>query len=123
MSTTKSGWVKQLFESIDSKDTDSFLSFLSEDVCFRFGNSEPALGKVAVSEIVSNFFNSIMGLKHDLAKIWDVQESLICHGTVTYTRLDSTQISVPFANVLRFEGILVSEYLIFVDISELYGKD
>jgi len=39
---------------------------------------------------------------------------------VTYTRHDSSTLTVPFANILRFEGDLIDEYLIFLDVSELY---
>ncbi len=32
-------WIKQLFQSIDSRDADAFVAFLSDDVFFQFGNA------------------------------------------------------------------------------------
>lgn len=35
-------WVVDLFKSIDAKDTDKFISFLTQDGEFRFGNGPTA---------------------------------------------------------------------------------
>ena len=116
----RTDWVTRLFNSIDNKDTEAFLGFLSADVVFRFGNGNPVSGRATVAEVVSGFFDSIREIHHDLVSIWDKEEAVICHGTVTYTRHDSTTLSVPFANVLGVGDGLIEEYLIFADVSELY---
>ena len=118
----KENWATQLFQSIDNQDTEAFLAFLSDDVLFRFGNADPVNGKDAVGEVVSGFFGSVKGMHHDLVRVWDEDGVVICHGTVTYTRHDSTTLSVPFANILGIGNNLIKEYLIFVDVSELYGS-
>jgi len=122
MINERENWVKQLLQSIDNKNTESFLTFLADDGLFRFGNANPVKGKAAVREAVNAFFDSIKGLQHDLVKIWNEQDAMICHGTVTYTRHDSTILSVPFANVFDIRDNLIKEYLIFVDVSGLYGS-
>jgi len=38
---------------------------------------------------------------------------VVCHGIVTYTRHDSSALTVPFANILTVEDGLFSKYLIF----------
>jgi hypothetical protein len=114
-------WTTRLFQSIDSLDTDAFLGFLADDVLFRFGNADPVNGKAAVGEVVTGFFDSVKGMHHSLVNAWEKDRVLICHGAVTYTRHDSTTLTVPFANILGFENDLIREYFVFVDISELYG--
>jgi ketosteroid isomerase-like protein len=116
----RQSWGNQLFQSIDEKDADNFSAFLADDVLFRFGNAEPVSGKAAVSEAVSGFFGSIRAIEHNVAALWDETSEVICHGTVTYTRHDSTTLSVPFALVLGLDNDLIREYLIFVDVSQLY---
>ena len=116
----KENRVARLFQGIDNRDTEAFLAFLSEDVLFRFGNADPVTGKAAVGEAVGGFFGSVNGIRHELSASWEEDGVIICHGTVTYTRHDSTTLSVPFANILGIENKLINKYLIFVDISELY---
>ena len=114
-------WTRQLFQSIDGKDTNAFLSFLHDDVEFRFGNAAPVFGKAAVGEAVRGFFSSIKEVHHELKETWCERGVIICHGTVSYTRHDSTALSVPFANILNIENNRVNKYLVFVDVSELYA--
>ncbi len=112
--------LKSLFASIDDKDLDAFLAFLSENATFRFGNAEPVKGKACVRDVVQAFFASIKALHHDVRESWDVGNTLVSHGMVTYTRHDSSTLTVPFANILRVEDDLINEYLIFADVSDLY---
>ena len=114
-------WVNQLFQSIDRKDSDAFLTFLAEDIFFRFGNAEPIHGKNNAGNVVKGFFESIKTLQHDISETWSVDNTVICHGFVTYTRHDATTLTVPFANIFKMEGQKIKEYLIYVDISELYN--
>ena len=112
--------LKSLFESIDHQDLDAFLAFLSENAMFRFGNAEPVKGKASIRDVVHGFFASLKALHHDVHESWDVGNALVCHGMVTYTRHDSSTLTVPFANIMRVEGDLIGEYIIFADVSELY---
>jgi len=115
-------WVRQLFKTIDDMDADGFAAFLADDVSFRFGNANPVIGKNAVREAVGGFFLSIKGLHHDVERAWDEEDAVLCHGNVTYTRHDSSTLRVPFADILSVRENLITEYLIFMDISELYGS-
>lgn len=119
----KSGWIKQLFSSIDDRDTDTFIGFLDEEVLFRFGNADPVKGKTTVGEIIGGFFESIMALHHEILETWVLDNTIICHGVVTYTHHDGSTLTVPFANIFKMESTLIKEYLIYVDISELYKSD
>lgn len=116
----KENRVTRLFQGIDNRDTEAFLAFLSDDVLFRFGNADPVSGKAAVGEAVGGFFGSVKGIRHELSTSWEEDGVIICHGTVTYTRHDSTTLSVPFANILGVEGDLINKYLIFADVSGLF---
>ena len=45
-------WLDELFQRIDSKDTAGFLSFLTSDARFRFGNATPLQGRQAIGDAV-----------------------------------------------------------------------
>jgi uncharacterized protein (TIGR02246 family) len=118
---TDAKWVKQLFAAIDSKDADAFVSFLTEDAVFTFGNAAPVSGKAAVREVLVGFFGSIRALHHEVIDSWVLPDVAVAIGQVTYTRHDGSPLSVPFADVLKMQKGLVREYLIYVDASRLYA--
>lgn len=112
--------IKELFKSIDQKDTVSFCSYLTEDAVFRFGNAPAVKRKEEIESAIEGFFNSIHSLSHDVDNIWEFENNVVCNGTVNYTRLDKSTLEVPFVNVFQLENGLFKEYLIYVDASELY---
>ena len=109
-----------LFKVIDGMDTFSFTSFLTDDVMFRFGNMPEVEGRDNVGQAVSGFYASIRSLSHDIDNIWENEGVVVCNGIVTYTRHNSSKLSVPFANIFKMKGDLIKEYLIYTDISELH---
>lgn len=118
--TETRAWADDLFGCIDAMDTEAFLGFLHDDVLFQFGNIPTTRGKTAVRVAVQGFFDSIRSVRHRLIDLWNQGDSVICRGEVAYTRHNASTLCVPFANILRLESGLIAEYLIYVDISELY---
>lgn len=112
-------WIRRLFETIDAKDADGFVSFLTEDAQFRFGNAPEVTGKGDVREAVAEFFASINAIRHRILDVWVHPDTVICQGDVTYTRLDDSQITVPFVTVFRMKGDLVGRYLVYGDMTPL----
>ena len=110
-----------LFKAVDAKDTERFLSFLTDQSSFRFGSAPPAQGKEAIRVAVDGFFSTIAGCHHDLTRIIDEGDVIICEGEVTYTRHDASQISLPFANIFELEGELISAYKVYADAGPLYA--
>ncbi len=113
--------LKRLFASIDAMDTESFLSFVSEDGTFRFGSAPVVVGHEAIRDAVGGFFDSIAGLKHVLKQTVVSGPTLICEGEVTYIRLDNSVITLPFTNIIEVSGGLISKYKIYIDIAPLYA--
>jgi limonene-1,2-epoxide hydrolase len=109
-----------LFTAIDAKDTERFLGFLTDEASFRFGSAPAVQGKKAIHSAVDGFFSSVAGLSHDLARAVAEGDVVVCEGEVTYTRHDATTISLPFVNVFEFDGQLISNYKIYMDVGPLY---
>ena len=116
-----SDWLKALFAYIDAKDVDGFLSYFAHDATFRFGNADTHVGVSDIGGAVEGFLTSIAESAHDVRTVWEAPGSIACHGDVTYTRLDESSITLPFANVLYLDDDgKISEYLIHIDITPLH---
>ena len=113
-------WVNNLFAATDLMDADGFVSFLSEDANFRFGNAPIVSGKENIRNTVSAFFSNLQGLRHNILGIWRQGDTVICEGEVTYTRRNESKITLPFADIFRMKGKLIADYRIFMDISPLF---
>jgi ketosteroid isomerase-like protein len=115
--------IMRLFQAIDSKDTETFVSFLSDDSVFRFGNMPPVEGKDNIRQFLNNWFPTIRSVSHDQIEIWEPDGVKIMNGRVTYTRHSGSKLSVHFANTFKMRGDEIREYYIFVDTSQLYAEN
>lgn len=116
---TDRDWVAALFESIDARDAEGFSSFLDDNCTFRFGNLPAVSGAANIRDFVAGFFDSIAAVDHQVAESWSVPDGVVCHGEVSYRRLDDSVLTVPFSNILKTRDGRIHEYMIFADISGL----
>ena len=110
-----------LFAAIDRQDGAAFVAFLTEDAIFRFGSAPPVQGRDAVQAAVEGFFSSIAGLSHSVTATIGQGDTLVCEGEVTYERHDGSTISLPFCDVFEYDGDLISQYKIYLDIAPLFA--
>jgi limonene-1,2-epoxide hydrolase len=112
---------EQLFSDIDSMESERFAAHLAQDVTMRFGNAEPIHGRDSVREAWAAFCQDLKGVKHDLVAQWTVGEATIVEATVTYTRLDDSQVTVPVATIYREHGGGINDYRIYIDLAPLFA--
>lgn len=113
--------IRDLLTTVDRKDAEGFVEFLTGDACFRFGNAEAVTGRAAIRDAVAGFFDSIVSLSHHIERIWTAPDAVACHGEVTYVRHDGQEIRLPFADVFGMREGKIDEYLIYIDITPLYA--
>jgi ketosteroid isomerase-like protein len=114
-------WLSDLFEAIDRMDSGGFVQFLADYATFQFGNAQPVKGKENIRDAVAGFFSSIKGISHKLLGTWQVDDVVFLQGEVSYTRKDSRTVTIPFFNLFKMNGPLVSKYIIYIDVSPLYA--
>ncbi len=110
-----------IFADIDAFDPDKFVAHLTEDAVFRFGNADPVVGRAAVREAVAGFFSTIDGLTHHVLDSWDVGDTTIVRIDVEYRRKDGKSVTLPNADILTFDGDLVRNWQIYIDLAPLYA--
>ncbi len=113
--------IREVLATVDRKDADGFVAFLTKDASFRFGNAEAVTGRDAIRDAVAGFFDSIASLSHHIERIWTAPEAVACDGEVTYVRHDGLEIRLPFADVFGMRGDKIDQYLIYIDIAPLYA--
>lgn len=114
-------WVGDLFACIDRRDAAGFADFLTKDGVFRFGSASPVVGRAAIAESVGQFFAAIGGLRHRITLTVNLPSQFICRGEATYTRLDGSEITLPFANIFEMDGDRISDYQIYSDVGPLWN--
>ena len=115
-------WLHSLFNAIDDKDADVFVSFFTEDANFKFANAPAVSSRKNIRKAVSQFFSAVKGLRHEIKDVWECDDAVICEGEVTYTRHDNSKVSFPFANVFRMENELIADYRVYIDNSALFTQ-
>jgi ketosteroid isomerase-like protein len=111
-----------LFAAIDANDATAFVSFLTDDAVFRFGSAPAVRGREAIHAAVDGFFGTIAGCAHAVHKSISDGATLVCEGEVTYRRHNGTEITLPFTDVLEYDGDLIENYKIYMDINPLYAE-
>lgn len=112
-------FVTSLYQAVDEKNIETLSLFLDENVNFKLANFPASKGRSKVLEANQNFFNSIDSMQHEFDNIWQLDQTLICHGTVVYKRLDKTETSAAFASILTLKEDKICDYLVYADLSEL----
>jgi ketosteroid isomerase-like protein len=116
-------WLEALFGAIDASDAEGFVGYLTEDAVFCFGNAPPMRGRAAIEQGVRQFFATIGQSRHRIARVWAAPEAVALDGLVTYTRLDGSEVTLPFADTLVLRGERVAEYFIYVDVAPLFAQN
>ena len=110
-----------IFASIDAMDADKFVAHLTPDVRFRFANADPALGQAAVKEGVEGSWAMIDGLTHHIQRIHELGDTVIVQIDVEYRRKDGRSVTVPTCDVLTFDGDLVRDWQIYIDLAPVFA--
>jgi ketosteroid isomerase-like protein len=110
-----------IFADIDAFDPDKFVAHLTENVTFRFGNGEPVVGRANVRDAVAGFFGTIDGLTHHILSVWDIGDVTVAQIDVEYVRKDGKHVTVPNADILVFDGDLVSNWQIYIDLAPVFA--
>lgn len=116
-------FIKDMYAIVDRKDPQEFAELFTEDGVFKFANMPAVEGKGNITEFVDGFFKSIKDIGHDQLQDWRVNGTRFATGRVAYTRHDESQLVVPFSVLLKMQGDLIKDYLVYVDASELYKEN
>ncbi len=113
--------VAKVFADIDSFDPGAFVAHLTPDAKFRFANADPVTGRGAVNEAVAGFFTTVDGLTHHIKNVWEFGDTVVVQVDVEYRRKDGKTVTVPNADILVYDGDLVRDWQIYIDLAPVYA--
>ncbi len=97
---TPAKWIGELFQCIDVNDTEKFLSYLTHDALFRFGNALAVRGQAPIRAAIEGFVASVKRSRHELRGHWACGDTVICQGAVTWLASSSVR-DMPSMDVAR----------------------
>lgn len=112
--------VVRLFGRGEAFDSDGFVSFFTDEPFYEFGNGAPCLDRPAIRESVAGFFSSVAALYHDVKSLTEVGDTVFVEMDVMYWRKDGSSVTLPCADIVRFDGDKVRELRIFMDANPVF---
>lgn len=117
-----SDWVHAYYDDVDNQRMDEFIDWHSDDVRVRFGNNPEARGHDQVRGAIGHFWESIGGLKHNIAGVWeDPDGTTVVKADIDYTRLDGNVVTIPCATILHRTGEKIDTVQIFMDGAPIFA--
>jgi ketosteroid isomerase-like protein len=114
--------VKHLIKLFEVMNVDEFLTYLTDDAVYRFGNYPAAVGKAAVEATVkASHLDHIKGIVFDITNIWEIDDAVVCELEIKYTRMDDSVLTLPCLDIFRMTGDKVSAMLVYMDASPLFA--
>lgn len=111
--------IQSIFAADHAMDADAFVKMLTEDSSMRIGGNITLRGREAIRQAVAGLFAQFSEISHALVQAYDQSNTLIYEAEVTYKLKSSVRISCPYVNILRFEGDLIGDYRIYIDMSPI----
>jgi ketosteroid isomerase-like protein len=115
-------FVSKVYEAIDSMDEQGFANCLTENCTFVYANSDPVIGRANAAAASQNFLKQLAGIKHHLLNVWAFEDVIVSQISVTYTRKDGSELTIPAVTIWKLQDRLIDEYRIYVDISPLFER-
>lgn len=112
--------VRDIFAAADTRNPAEFVSHLSEDVSFRYGNAPAITGPAAVSQALSMLFDLVKTMRHDLVGIHACGDIWAVETVANYVDRFGRSFAFPACNLMTVRDGKVCDYRIFVDNSAMF---
>jgi hypothetical protein len=113
--------VLRLFAHGEAFDTGGFIDFFSDQPMCQFGNAAACQGKEAIRACFAALFGGLQALYHDIRAMWEVGDVVFVEMDVTYWRKDGSSVTLPCADLFRFDADKIQEFRVFMDASPVFN--
>lgn len=115
----------QLSEAVINEDWEQVKTFLTEDIFYKVGSSEPVYGQQAVVDFLSSLFQTTAKFTgHSVRKIWNEPGLIAVEMDAKYTTVkDNKHLTIACCDIYRMRGNQVNEWRVYADILPFYQTD
>ena len=117
-------WVADFFRVVDTVDIDKLSAWFADDIELRFANNPPITDKGTALHVMTEFYGSIAGMKHESEIIVRQDDDTVSQqAIVTYTRHDGREVRLPVSSYMhRNQAAILDKLWIYIDIAPLYAE-
>lgn len=112
--------IRKVLAAADSRNPALFVTHLSDDVMFRFGNAPAVVGHEAVAKALEMLFDYVSFMRHDLVGVHACGDVWAVEMVANYVDRFGREFSFPACNLMTVLRGKVSDYRIFVDNSSMF---
>jgi len=122
MRATTRAQTLNLFALVDAIDVPALTPLFAEDGRVVFGNSQPLVGIGEIRIGLTNFYDTIAGLHHEVVREWNVDRDTIVQLKVTYDRKDGQQVTIPCVTIFHLDAAgKIDAYRVYFDVAPIYA--
>jgi len=114
-------WITHLFKIIDSKSAPDFAEYFRNDGRFVYGSNAPIYGKQAICDYVDGFFGTLESIQHTVFDACMISNKVFGELEVTYVLKDGRHFTFPAFDLIKMDGELIQDFLIYVDPSPMFS--
>jgi ketosteroid isomerase-like protein len=115
-------FAREVFRRVDRFHPADFAELFAQDGKLVFAKGDPMIGPAAIDAVVSAFFTTIKGLRHEIVSEWHQQGDTVLELAVTYDRLDGKPVTIPIVTIYhRRDDGLIGDYRGFFDLAPVYA--
>jgi ketosteroid isomerase-like protein len=115
-------WVQSFVDAVDTLDVDKVLCFFGDSSTWTYGNNPPMTSLAEMRATMGGFHESIAGISHVLGTCFAPREGVIvAEFEVTYTRLDTSSVTIPASGFYELKDGLIHVYRVYVDVSPVFA--
>jgi hypothetical protein len=118
------GLIQKVFDAGEAMDVQRFAQRFTEDTLYQFGNTPIVRGRQGIIEAdsIAAFNKTVKSIEHHVKRMWEIGDILIVEMAVTYVRKDDKSFTLPACDTVVFEGDLVKEMRIYMDINPVFAE-
>jgi hypothetical protein len=115
-------FIAKVFDCDENKKLHAFTLLLTPGGCIQFGSNQKITGRENIEKMLVEFNNGFKHLSQHMIRVFkDTEKEIVYSADATYLFDDGTStIPIPYMVHLVFNGDLVSDYKIYIDLAPFY---